>query len=328
MNTAFYSHPACREHDMGEGHPECPARLDAITDHLRATGLDVALDFREAPAASAEQLGRAHAAGYVSELSDLLGRVQAAGESRYLDPDTLACPGTLQAVLRAAGAAVAATDAVLGGAGGAGVAGAASVAQAGAPKRAFCAVRPPGHHATRDQAMGFCFFNSVAVAARHALDVQGLERVAIVDFDVHHGNGTEDIIAGDERVLMVSFFQHPLYPYSGAVPKGTNMVNVPLPPYTRGPAMREAVERQWLPALEAFKPQMLFISAGFDAHREDGLGQMGLVEADYEWITRQLVAVAERHGQGRIVSCLEGGYNLGALARSVAAHLRVLAGVA
>jgi acetoin utilization deacetylase AcuC-like enzyme len=312
MNTAFFTHPTCRQHDMGEGHPECPARLDAITDHLRATGLDVALDFREAPEASAEQIGRAHAAGYVAHLTDVLGRVRESGESRHLDPDTVACPQTLAAALHAAGAAVAATDAVIAG-------------QAG---RAFCAVRPPGHHATRDEAMGFCFFNNVAVAARHALDVHGLARVAIVDFDVHHGNGTEDIIAGDERVLMVSFFQHPLYPYSGAVPKGTNMVNIPLPPYTRGPAMREAVERQWLPALEAFGPQMIFVSAGFDAHREDPLAQLGLVEADYAWLTEQLVAVAKRHAQGRIVSCLEGGYDLGALARSAAAHIKVLADLA
>jgi acetoin utilization deacetylase AcuC-like enzyme len=312
MNTAFFTHPTCRQHDMGEGHPECPARLDAITDHLRATGLDVALDFREAPEASAEQIGRAHAAAYVAQLTDLLGRVRESGESRHLDPDTVACPQTLAAALHAAGAAVAATDTVIAG-------------QAG---RAFCAVRPPGHHATRDEAMGFCFFNNVAVAARHALDVHGLQRVAIVDFDVHHGNGTEDIIAGDERVLMVSFFQHPLYPYSGAVPKGTNMVNIPLPPYTRGPAMREAVERQWLPALEAFRPQMLFVSAGFDAHREDPLAQLGLVEADYAWLTEQLVAVARRHAQGRIVSCLEGGYDLGALARSAAAHIKVLADLA
>jgi acetoin utilization deacetylase AcuC-like enzyme len=309
MNTAFYSHPACREHDMGQGHPECPARLDAITDHLRATGLDVALDFREAPEASVEQIGHAHAAGYISEITDLLTQVRDGGRPRHLDPDTVACPQTLAAAMHAAGAAVAATDHVL----------------AGRAQRAFCAVRPPGHHATRDEAMGFCFFNNVAVAARHALDVHGLQRVAIVDFDVHHGNGTEDIIAGDERVLMVSFFQHPLYPGSGAVPKGTNMVNVPLPPYTRGAAMRQAVEQQWLPALEAFAPQMLFVSAGFDAHREDDLGQMGLVEADYEWITRQIVDVAVRHAHGRIVSCLEGGYNLSALARSVAAHLRVLA---
>jgi len=215
-------------------------------------------------------------------------------------------------VLRGAGAALAATDAVIDG----------QVANA------FCAVRPPGHHATRGQAMGFCFFNNVAVAARHALDTRGLDRVAIIDFDVHHGNGTEDIIAGDERVLMASIFQHPLYPYSGATPLGTNMVNVPIAPYSRGDVVRAAVRDMWLPRLEAFKPQMIFISAGFDAHREDELGQLGLVEADYAWITQQLVDVAARHAQGRIVSCLEGGYNLGALARSVAAHLRVLAGLA
>ena len=312
MNTVFYSHPDCRRHDMGEGHPECPQRLDAITDHLRATGLDLALEHRDAPQATVEQLQRAHTAGYVTQLMDVMQRIAADGRVRHLDPDTAVCPATLGAVLRAAGAAVAATDDVVTGRAG----------------TAFCAVRPPGHHATRDQAMGFCFFNNVAVAARHALDVRGLKRVAIIDFDVHHGNGTEDIIAGDERVLMCSFFQHPLYPYSGAVPKGTNMVNVPVPPYTRGAAVRDSISAMWLPALERFAPQMVFVSAGFDAHREDDLGQMGLVEADYEWITRRLVEVAARHAQGRIVSCLEGGYNLGALARSVAAHLRVLAGMA
>jgi acetoin utilization deacetylase AcuC-like enzyme len=312
MSTVFYSHPACRLHDMGAGHPECPQRLDAINDHLLATGLDVALDYREAPPATLQQISRAHTSGYVAELSDVLQQVQASGENRAMDPDTIACPQTLAAALHAAGAAVAATDDVL----------------AGRARNAFCAVRPPGHHATRDQTMGFCFFNNVAVAARHALDEHGLKRVAIIDFDVHHGNGTEDIIAGDERVLMCSFFQHPLYPYSGAVPKGTNMVNVPVPPYTRGAALRETIDAMWMPALEDFKPEMVFISAGFDAHREDDLGQMGLVEADYEWITRRLVDLAERHAQGRIVSCLEGGYHLSALARSVAAHLRVLADVA
>ncbi len=312
MSTAFYSHPACRLHDMGEGHPECPQRLDAIHDHLLATGLDVALDFREAPPATPKQIGRAHTSGYVAEVSDLLERVRDGGQSKAMDPDTIACPGTLAAALHAAGAAVAATDDVL----------------AGRARNAFCAVRPPGHHATRDQTMGFCFFNNVAIAARHALDEHGLERVAIIDFDVHHGNGTEDIIAGDERVLMCSFFQHPLYPYSGAVPKGTNMVNVPVPPYTRGPAVRDTIDAMWMPALEEFRPEMVFISAGFDAHREDELGQMGLVEADYEWMTQRLVDLAARHSQGRIVSCLEGGYHLSALARSVAAHLRVLADVA
>jgi acetoin utilization deacetylase AcuC-like enzyme len=312
MSTAVYTHAQCRLHDMGAGHPECPQRLDAIADHLRATGLDIALQFHDdAPQVTPQQLGRAHASGYLAEVIDLMQLVQASGEPRAVDPDTMVGGGTLQAALHAAGAAVAATDAVL----------------AGRAANAFCAVRPPGHHATRDQAMGFCFFNNVAVAARHALDVHGLQRVAIVDFDVHHGNGTEDIIAGDERVLMVSFFQHPLYPYSGGTPLGTNMVNLPVPAYTRGPAVRELIEMMWMPRLEEFKPQMVFISAGFDAHREDDLGQMGLVEADYEWITARIKAVAERHAGGRIVSCLEGGYNLGALARSVAAHLRVLADI-
>ena len=311
MSTAFFSHAECRLHDMGAGHPECPQRLDAIHDQLRASGIDMALDFHDAPEATLEQLERAHTAGYVTQLQETMRQVREAGEPKALDPDTVVGPGTWGAALRAAGAAVAATDRVL----------------SGQAENAFCAVRPPGHHATRDETMGFCFFNNVAVAARHALDVHGLQRVAIIDFDVHHGNGTEDIIAGDERVLMCSYFQHPLYPYSGAVPKGTNMVNVPVAPYTRGPEIRQTIEQSWLPALEAFKPQMIFISAGFDAHREDDLGQLGLVEDDYAWITTQLKAVADRHAQGRIVSCLEGGYALSALARSVVAHVRVLAGV-
>ena len=311
MITAFYSHGDCQLHDMGPGHPECPERLAAIHDHLRATGLDIALQMHDAPLATPEQLGRAHSARQVHYLHDLLTEVERLGRPRALDPDTIASPGTWRAVMRAAGAAVAATDDVI----------------SGRASNAFCAIRPPGHHATRETAMGFCFFNSVVVAARHALEVHGLERVAIVDFDVHHGNGTEDIVAGDERIFMASFFQSPLYPYSGDVPLGKNMINVPLAPYTKGPVAREAVMTQWLPKLDAFAPQMIFISAGFDAHREDGLGQLGLVEADYAWITEQLMDLAKRHSQGRIVSCLEGGYNLSALGRSVAAHVRVLAGV-
>jgi acetoin utilization deacetylase AcuC-like enzyme len=294
MSTAYFSHPDCRLHDMGAGHPECPQRLAAIDDYLIASGLDIALDRRDAPLASERDIGYAHSSGYVTEVCDMLGRLEASGESHAFDPDTAGGPGTLKAALRAAGAAVAATDAVID----------------GEVENAFCAVRPPGH-----------------VAARHALDVRGLRRVAIIDFDVHHGNGTEDIIAGDDRVLMASFFQHPLYPYTGAVPKGTNMINVPIPPYTRGAEIRELIEANWMPRLEEFRPEMIFISAGFDAHREDDLGQLGLVEADYEWITLRIMGVAERHAQGRIVSCLEGGYHLGALARSVATHLRALAGV-
>jgi acetoin utilization deacetylase AcuC-like enzyme len=312
MATAYYSHPACRAHDMGPGHPESPQRLDAIADHLIATGLDVALDRREPPAASRADMALAHDTAYLDDLQGFLDHVEALGQRRALDADTVAGPGTREAVLRAAGAAVAATDAVID----------------GAVANAFCAVRPPGHHATRRQAMGFCFVNNVAVAARHALERRGLERVAIVDFDVHHGNGTEDIVANDPRMLMVGLFQHPLYPGSGAVPMGDNIHNDPLPAYTKGAEIRPLIEASWLPRLEAFRPQMLFLSAGFDAHRDDDLGQLGLVEADYAWITRRLMDVADRHANGRIVSCLEGGYNLGALARSVAAHLRVLAGVA
>ena len=311
MATAFFSHPECRLHDMGEGHPECPQRLDAIADQLLASGLDIALQHREAPLATLAQIERAHTVNYVLQLREFMQQVQQSGESRHLDPDTVVCPGTWRAALRAAGAAVAATEAVV----------------RGEVENAFCSVRPPGHHATRSETMGFCFFNNVAIGARHALDVLGLKRVAIIDFDVHHGNGTEDIIAGDDRVLMASFFQHPLYPDSGAVPKGTNMVNVPIPPYTRGMEVREIIDAMWMPRLEAFRPQMLFISAGFDAHREDDMGQLGLVEADYEWITRRIKDIADRHCGGRIVSCLEGGYALSALARSVVTHLRVLADV-
>ncbi len=286
MPTAYFSHPDCRRHDMGAGHPECPQRLDAIEDWLLASGIGETLERHEAPLVDTAALSLAHTRNHVLQMSELLQHCEASGESRAVDPDTVAAPQTWQASLRAAGAAVRATDLVLD----------------GQAENAFCGVRPPGHHATRDQAMGFCFFNNVAIAARHALDVRGLKRVAIVDFDVHHGNGTEDIIAGDPRMLMVSIFQHPLYPYSGAVPKGENMVNVPVPAYTRGPEVREMVEAMWMPALERFKPEMIFISAGFDAHRDDDLGQLGLVEADYEWITLRVMDVARRHAKAATTS--------------------------
>ncbi len=312
MTTAFFSHADCRRHEMGPGHPECPERLDAIEDHFLATGLaEVVARHEDAPLADAADLARAHTGGYLAEIEEKLARAAREGVYVALDADTTACSHTRQAARRAAGTAVAATDLVLD----------------GKADNAFCAVRPPGHHATRGEAMGFCVYNNVAIAARHALDVRGLERVAIVDFDVHHGNGTEDIVAGDRRILMVSIFQDELYPYSGTRPLGDNVLNVPCPPHTRGAQVREVVERLWLPALEAFRPQMLFVSAGFDAHRDDDLGGMGLVEDDYAWITARLVDVAVRHARGRIVSCLEGGYNLDALARSVAAHVRALAGV-
>ncbi|HEX5632582.1 MAG TPA: histone deacetylase family protein, partial [Gemmatimonadales bacterium] len=287
---AWISHAECRAHEMGEGHPECPERLDAITDHLLSTGLLQLLVPYDAPVATEEQLERAHTALHVRTI------MAAAPESGYVrvDPDTAMNPSTLQAALRAAGAAVLATDLVL----------------RNEVTRAFCAVRPPGHHATRDAPMGFCFFNNAAVGIRHALDVHGLERVALVDFDVHHGNGSEDIFAGDERVLMVSTFQSGLYPFLGDQPRAGNMVNVGLPAGADGEALRRAYQDAWLPALERFRPQLIFISAGFDAHRADEMAGLRWVEEDYAWITRRIVEVAERHAGGRIVSCLEGGYHL------------------
>lgn len=299
---------------MGAGHPECPERLDAIEDRLLITGVGDLLDRREAPAASLADIELAHTRMHVAALrglSDQLAEEITAGGPTHaqIDPDTSMNIHTWNAALRAAGAALAATDAVI----------------AGELENAFCAVRPPGHHACHDHAMGFCFFNNVAVAARYALERHGLQRVAVVDFDVHHGNGTEDILAGDPRVLMVGIFQHPFYPYSGTEHPAANMVNLPVPAYTRGMDIRELIEMQWIPRLEAFRPEMIFVSAGFDAHREDDLGQLGMTEQDYAWITSRVRDVARRHAKGRIVSCLEGGYNLSALARSVEAHVRVLA---
>jgi acetoin utilization deacetylase AcuC-like enzyme len=301
---------------MGAGHPECPQRLAAIEERLLTQGVAANLLRRKAPLASIADLELAHGRMYVASLRGLTDglrdEVLAGGPTHaQIDPDTSINTHTYEAALSAAGAAIAAVDAVMD----------------GEMDNAFCNVRPPGHHACHDKAMGFCFFNNVAVAARHALERRGLRRVAIVDFDVHHGNGTEDIVAGDERILMVSFFQHPFYPYGGATSTASNLVNTPVPAYTKGAAIRELVASSWIPRLDAFRPEMILISAGFDAHREDDLGQMGLVEADYEWITGQLMEVAARHSNGRIVSCLEGGYNLDALARSVEAHVRVLADI-
>jgi acetoin utilization deacetylase AcuC-like enzyme len=314
--TGFFFHADCSLHEMGLGHPECPERLAAIEQHLRDSGLASVLHRREAPEASVAELELAHGRMYIASLRGLTDglrdELRAGGPAHaQIDPDTCINVHTWDAALRAAGAALAATDAVM----------------AGELDNAFCSVRPPGHHACRDQAMGFCFFNNVAVAARYALERHGLQRVAIVDFDVHHGNGTEDIVAGDERILMVGFFQHPFYPYGGAQTTANNLLNVPVPAYTQGDEVRQLVRQRWLPRLEAFKPELILVSAGFDAHRDDDLGQMGLVEDDYAWLTQQLMDVAQRHARGRMVSCLEGGYRLEALARSVQAHVQVLAGL-
>lgn len=311
MTTAIFSHADCLRHEMGDWHPECPARLQAIDDQLIASGLALLLDRRDAPLASPEDLALVHSEQAIALVRDQL---PAPGGYHAIDADTLLNEHSWRAALRAAGAAIAATDAVM----------------AGEVDNAFCAVRPPGHHATRATPMGFCLFNNVAIAAAHAMQVYGLERIAIVDFDVHHGNGTEDAFFRDPRVLMASFFQHPLYPYSGVHPAGTapaHLVNIPVPAYACGDTIRALVQQHWLPALHDHRPQLLLISAGFDAHREDDIASLGLVEADYAWITRQLAAVAREHAKGRIVSCLEGGYALSALGRSVAAHLKVLAGL-
>lgn len=305
MTIAYITHRDCLLHDMGTHHPECPDRIGAIQDRLIAAGLDLYLSYHDAPVAATEHLLRAHPQGYI----DMIFASVPEQGIHHLDPDTAMSPGTLRAALRAAGAGVLATDLVM----------------KGEAPAAFCAVRPPGHHAERAKSMGFCFFNNIAIAALHALDAWGLQRVAVIDFDVHHGNGTEDILANDMRALMVGMFQHPFYPYRGTNAPAPNMCNVPMKAGLCGDGFRAMVTEQWLPRLAAFAPEMIFISAGFDAHYEDDMASMGLVEADYAWVTEQLQQVARESARGRIVSMLEGGYALSALARSVSAHIKALA---
>ncbi|MBT2143457.1 MULTISPECIES: histone deacetylase family protein [unclassified Rhodanobacter] len=301
----LYTHPACLLHDPGPGHAERPARLHAVLqalDHDRFA----ALDRIEAPQAVREQLQRVHGAAHVREI--LLGAPP--GDMLALDPDTVMGPGSTEAALRAAGAVVAAVDAVLG----------------GSARRAFCAVRPPGHHATRDHAMGFCLFNNIAVGAAHALVAHGLKRVAIADFDVHHGNGTQAIFEHEPRVLFASSHQSPLYPDSGREDeRGVgNIVNGTLSPGAGSHEFRELWDGVLLPRLHAFKPQLVLVSAGFDAHRNDPLADIRLGQEDYAWITERLAALADVHAGGRLVSTLEGGYDLAALAASVSAHIGAL----
>jgi acetoin utilization deacetylase AcuC-like enzyme len=308
MTTSYITHADCLRHEMGPGHPECPERLVAVNEHMRSSGLLDQLRVLEAPLASEADLKRVHHPEYVDlifENAPTEGYVQ-------LDPDTVMNPYTLAAARRAAGAGILAVDEIM----------------ASRSSNAFCAVRPCGHHATTGRPMGFCLFNNIGVAAAYAIEKKGLERVAIVDFDVHHGNGTEDMFSAprwQDRVLMVSFFQHPFYPGSGTEDPAPNMINIPLAAGSDGRAARRALEDQWLPALQKFKPQMVLISAGFDAHREDLLGGLALVDQDYEWMTRELLAVARQHSDNRIVSMLEGGYNFAALGRSAVAHVRALA---
>lgn len=304
MTTALYYHDDCVLHDQGSGHPEQPARLAAVVDALKRDGHYDQLDVRRPALAENADILRVHPEGYLDQVvhaSPTTGRFA-------LDADTTMNPHSLTAARRAAGAAVDAVDAVL----------------AGEFDAAFCAVRPPGHHAERDKAMGFCLFGSVAIAAKRALDVHGLERVAILDFDVHHGNGTEDLVEHDPRILFCSSFQYPHYPGYYRDNLEGQRVNTPLDAGADGDAFRAAVRSQWLPVLQAQKPQLIIVSAGFDAHRADPLASLNLVEDDFAWITRELLKLADNHAEGRVVSMLEGGYNLGALGASASAHVKAL----
>jgi acetoin utilization deacetylase AcuC-like enzyme len=305
MATGYISHPDFIKHEMGSFHPECPERIHAIDDQLISGRIDDFLTPIEAPLATESQITLNHDPQLIAFLK------QHSPESGYyqIDGDTIMNPHSYQAALRAAGACIAAVDAIM----------------SGQVDNAFCAVRPPGHHAEPAKSQGFCFFNNVAIAAKYAMAQYHVKRVAIIDFDVHHGNGTEAAFENDPRALMCSFFQHPLYPFCGDQPTSNNMVNIPVPAFTKGGDIRGIVADIWLPRLEEFAPEFIFISAGFDAHREDDLGQLGLVEADYAWMTQQIMKLAKKYAHGRILSTLEGGYHLSALGRSVVAHLKELA---
>ncbi len=298
------THPKFQAHEMGPGHPEQPARLTAIDAAMRKAPWFAQLAQLEATAASDEQLLRAHT-------EYLLDEIEASAPERgyaALDPDTVMNSATLEVIRLAAGAGVLAVNEVM----------------AGRHQRAFCVVRPPGHHAERGRAMGFCFFNNVAVAAYHALEAHGLKRVLVIDFDVHHGNGTENIFAEDERVMMLSTFQSPFYPYSGTNPLGANMYNVPLMEGAGGNVLKQAVEGVWQAAMDEFKPEMIFVSAGFDAHHLDTLGGLSWRKEDYAWVSQWIVKQANKYSQGRIVSMLEGGYHLGGLAESACVHVEAM----
>jgi acetoin utilization deacetylase AcuC-like enzyme len=304
MTTALVTHPDCLKHEMGPHHPESPARLAAVIQGLQETGLFDRLAKVEAPMASQEAIALAHDPDYVKTIFEA---APDAGYA-YLDPDTSMNPYSLPAARRAAGAVIEGIDRVM----------------EGDVRNAFCAVRPCGHHATYHRAMGFCIFNNVAVGAMHALEAHRLERVAVLDFDVHHGNGTEDIFYDDPRVMLCSSFQHPYYPGTGADSGNEHIIPTPLAAQTDGPKFRRAIEQTWLPALEDFKPELIIVSAGFDAHAEDPLAYLNLLEEDYVWVTELICDVADRYAEGRVVSALEGGYSLSALARSAAAHVAVL----
>ncbi len=302
----YISHRDCRLHDAGPLHPDTPGRLDAIEDQLIMSGMDYVLRHYDAPEATREQLARVHDPAYLDRLfacDTSTGPVE-------IDGDTVMSAGTLRAALLAAGAGVLGVDLIM----------------RGEANPVFCAVRPPGHHATRDTAMGFCLFNNVAVAAAHALATHDVSRIAILDFDVHHGNGTEEIFHSDPRILFCSTFQHPFYPFTGHASDSTNLVDVPLPAGSDGEAFRAGITEHWLPALDRFRPEFLFVSAGFDAHAMDDMSGLSLVDGDYAWLTGRILEVADQHADGRVLSMLEGGYETAVLARSVVAHIKALLG--
>ncbi|WP_196140225.1 histone deacetylase family protein [Aliikangiella sp. G2MR2-5] len=306
MPVCIISHPDCNKHVMGEFHPECPARLGAISDQLIASGLDYVLRQFDATPIEKSLLSLAHEQSYIDFVFD-----NAPDDGCFaLDPDTSMNPYSLAAALLSAGAGIMAVDKVMEGDFGA----------------AFCATRPPGHHAERNKAMGFCIFNNIAIAALYAKQKYQLDRVAILDFDVHHGNGTEEIMRDKEGVLFCSTFQHPFYPFSGTGNHPTHIVNTPLPANAGSTEFRNAVTENWLPALKEYKPQLILISAGFDAHAEDDMSQVRLYEHDYRWVTDQIKLAADKYCSGKMVSMLEGGYALGALGRSVVAHIKGLIG--
>jgi acetoin utilization deacetylase AcuC-like enzyme len=302
MATALITHEACFGHVTPPGHPEQVARLDAVLGALETLDLQRVT----APMAAEDDILRAHPKAHVDTV-----RAAAPAEGwRSLDADTHMSVGTLEAAYRAAGGVVKAVDIVL----------------AGEVGNAFAAVRPPGHHAERETAMGFCFFGSVAIGAKHALEHHGLKRVAILDFDVHHGNGTQDLVEEDPRILFCSSHQSPLYPGTGAAHETGvgNVLNVPLPDGTGSTVFRDVWDRVIFPGVDAFKPELILISAGFDAHREDPLAGMMLETEDFAWVTRRICELADLHCAGRVVSALEGGYDLEALGASAAAHVGVL----
>lgn len=304
MGIALISHPDCLLHEMGHSLPEIPARLRVIEDELIRSGLSDILIRYTASAATREQLMRVHTADYIDYIfmsSPNKGLIP-------LDPDTWMNPFSLKAALHAAGAAINGVDLVI----------------SGEVQAAYCNVRPPGHHAENSTAMGFCIFNNIAIAVAHALERHTLRRVAIIDFDAHHGNGIENIFKEDERVLYCSSFEHPFYPFSGADTKSNHIINIPLPAGTDGKVFREKVTEFWLPAILQFKPEMIFFSAGFDAYYKDEMSDLMLNEEDYAWVTREVMNVANKICKNRVVSALEGGYALNGLGACVIAHIREL----